>query len=95
MTLRVAPLQAPRPSDFEIQRSAELTLRIRGELLPELSLPFGVLPGGAIKSIVVAAALRGQPNLMQRFLQIHNQLAAVGESQRHHAADTLVVNVYV
>jgi predicted small lipoprotein YifL len=35
----------------------------------------------------------GQPDLVQRLLQVDDDLAAVCKDQRHHAADTLVVDV--
>jgi predicted small lipoprotein YifL len=44
-------------------------------------------------AIVVAAGPGRQPDFLQRFLQIDDQLASVSESDRDHAADALVVDV--
>ncbi len=43
--------------------------------------------------VVKSSAFGGQPNLMQGFLQIDDDLAAVGKHQGNHAASALVVNV--
>ena len=78
-----------------MQRPAVLQAGIPAELLPELALAFGVLPGCAVKTVVVTAALRRQPDLVQRLLQVDNQLAFVGKAQGDHAAHALVVYVQV
>ena len=80
---------------LKIQSGAKLSAGILSELRPKLTLTFGVLPTRSIKPIVVTAALCGQPYFMQRFLQVHHQLTAVGKCQCDHASHPLVVYVNV
>jgi hypothetical protein len=79
----------------KMQSRAKLLAGIFRELLPKLALAFGVLPKCAIKPIVITPALRCQPDFVQRFLQVHYQLTAVGKGDGDHAADPLVVYVYI
>ena len=80
---------------LKIQSSAKLSAGILCELRPKFTLAFGVLPTRSIKPVVVTAALCGQPYFMQRFLQVHHELTAVGKCQRDHASHPLVVYVNV
>jgi len=79
----------------EFQREARLLAGRLGELAEEFALAFGVHPMLAVKAIVKPARPGSHPELLQRFLQVHDNLAAVGESQCDHAAYALVVNVCV
>jgi predicted small lipoprotein YifL len=47
----------------------------------------------AIKAVMKATATGRQPHFVQGFLQIDDDLAAVGKGQSDHAANTLVVDV--
>ena len=78
-----------------MQLLAGLDAGLKRQLGKELTLPFGVLPLAIEPPVVVAARLCRQPDFMQRLLQIDDNLALVGESQRHHATDALVVNICI
>jgi hypothetical protein len=49
----------------------------------------------AVELVVEAAGLGREPHLLQRLLQVDDDLAAVAEGQGDHAADPLVVDVRV
>jgi len=59
----------------------------------KFSLPFGIQPSGPFKLIVKAPTLCGQPDLMQGFLQVDDDLTVVGKHQSNHAASALIVNI--
>ena len=52
-------------------------------------------PVCAAQLVVKAPRLSRHPHLMQRFLQVDDDLRAVGECQRDHAAHALVVHIGV
>ena len=77
----------------ELQRLAGLHTGVARELGKELTLPLGVQPSSAVELEVVAARPGGQPHFVQRLLQVHDDLAAIGKTQRDHAAGALVVDI--
>lgn len=82
-------------SGHEQQRRARLRAGITREAGEELAAAFGVLPLRAIKLEVIAARFGRQPHFMQRFLQVDDDLAVVGEGERHHPAHALIVDVHI
>ena len=79
----------------EIQRLAGLLTRVAGEIREELAIALGVQPQAPVELVVEPAGAGGHPDLVQGLLQVHDDLAAVGESERDHPADPLVVDVRV
>src|SRR5690606_3543300 len=79
----------------ESQGPAGLLARAAAQVGEELALSLGVAPALAVELVVEAARAGGQPHLLQRLLQVHDDLAAVGKGERDHAADALVVDVRV
>lgn len=63
------------------------------QIFEKFAVPLGVQPLPVIKFKVVTAGLCGHPYLLQRFLQIDNNLAAVCECESHHAAHALIINI--
>lgn len=61
----------------------------------QLSTGFRVRPETFTPLKVVATALGGQPNFVQRFLQVDHNLTPVGKRQRDHAANALIVQVRI
>jgi predicted small lipoprotein YifL len=61
----------------------------------KLALTFGILPLSVHPPVVVATRLGRHPNFVQRFLQIDNDLAAIGKSECDHAPGALVVHIGV
>src|SRR6218665_2964438 len=59
----------------KLQRSPGLHGGIAAQAGKELPCPLAVLPRMAVKPVVVAARARGHPDLVQRFLQIDDDLA--------------------
>lgn len=84
-----------KSAGFKHQGLTRLRRGIGAELLPKLALTFCVLPMLPIETVVVTAAFCCQPHFLQRPLQIHNDLTAIGESECDHSAHTLVVDVVV
>ena len=66
-----------------------------GEHLKQLALAFGILPLAIDVLVMKPAPLRCQPDFLQGFLQVHNNLAAVFKGQGDHAARALVINVCI
>ena len=93
--LIVQALQPQSDSGLKSQRRARLLFSIPTQPVKEFAGTFGILPGGAIKPVVVSAGLCGHPHLMQRSLQIDDDLGAVGKCQCHHAACALAVHIRV
>jgi predicted small lipoprotein YifL len=59
----------------------------------KLALAFGVLPLSVHPPVVVATRLGSHPHFVQRFLQINNDLTAIGKGERDHAPGALVVYI--
>jgi predicted small lipoprotein YifL len=59
----------------------------------KFALTFGVCPLHVIKSEVKATPFGSQPDLMQWFLQVDDNLAVVGKDQGDHASRSLVVDI--
>ena len=61
----------------------------------KLSLAFCVLPLAILPTKMKSSSLGCEPNLVQRFLQIDNDLTAIWKSQCHHATHPLVVHIRI
>ncbi len=79
----------------ELQRQAGLLAGVAAEVAQQLSAIFRAAPIAAIVFVMKAAAFGSEPNLVQRFLQIHHDLAFIQESQSNHTAIALAVDVGV
>jgi predicted small lipoprotein YifL len=66
-----------------------------GEHFKQLTLTFGIQPLTVDVFVMKPATLGGQPDLLQGFLQIHNDLAVIVKHQRNHAARTLIVDISI
>lgn len=77
----------------EGQRLSRLLAGAEGQLGEKFTRPFGVHPLLSIKPVVKSARPRGHPKFLQWLLQVHDNLTAVGESERDHATHPLIVDV--
>ncbi len=68
---------------------------ITRETFPKLPLSLGVHPASPIKLVMKTTTAGGQPDLVQGFLQVDDDLTAVSKGQRDHATGTLVVDVSI
>ena len=64
-----------------------------GELLKEFALALGVQPLLAVEPVMKSTGAGSHPQLLQGFLKVHNDLAAVGKGERDHAAHPLVIDI--
>lgn len=88
-----ADTTAPPDSGSELQWYVGLLRGSLAQAPKELPRPFGALPRTAVKPVVVTPRSGRHPHLMQWLLQVDDDLAAVGESQRHHAARALGIHI--
>lgn len=80
---------------MEPKRQPRLRARAAAETCEKFACAFRVLPGSAVKPIVVAPGSRCHPHLLQRLLQVDDDLTAIGEGQRHHPPTALVIDISV
>src|SRR5258708_31910625 len=75
----------------ELQRQARLLGGVAAQVGEELTRALGIEPGALrrVVAVVEATGLGRQPDLVQRFLLVDNDLAAVGKDQGHHATHAL------
>ena len=80
----------PRGSRFqaadsgrERQRAARAVAGKGGEIGKEVVAGFGVVPDAVCPAVVEAASARRHPDFVQGALQVDDELAAVGEGERH------------
>lgn len=78
-----------------MQFPACLNAGVARQRCKKLALAFGILPSAVNPSVVVTAGLGGHPDLLQRFLQIDDDLAPVGKGQGDHSSHPLVVDICV
>jgi predicted small lipoprotein YifL len=69
-----------------------LTRELR-QVFKEFALAFGVHPLLSVEAVVEATGSSGHPQLLQGFLKVHNDLAAIGKAEGDHAAHPLVVDI--
>ena len=79
----------------ELQWQAGLFAGVTAEVAQQLSAIFRATPIAAIVFVMKAAAFGSQPNLVQRFLQVHHDLAFIQKSQSDYATIALAVDVSV
>ena len=79
----------------ELQWQASLLAGVAAEVTQQLSVVFRAAPIAAIVFVMETAAFGSQPNLVQRFLQIHHDLAFIQKSQSDYATIALAVDVSV
>lgn len=82
-------------SGYKLKRQARLRGGVAAQSRKKLTGPFGVLPSCSVKTKVVAPRPSCQPHLLQGFLKIDDDLAAIGEGDGHHVARSLGVYVSV
>ena len=83
----------PVPQLGELEGLPGLLAGIAAQVGEELAVALGVDPVRPVEPVMEAAGARGHPDLVQGPLQVHDDLAAVAEGDRHHPADALVVDV--
>ena len=77
------------------QRLSRLLAGIAGKTVKKFTGVLGIRPLTVDAPEVKAAGFGCHPYFLQGFLQINDDLAAVGKGQRDHAAGALVVNVCI
>ena len=75
------------------QSAPGLLAGIARERSEKFTAVFGIAPLVSVKFIVKTARLGRHPDFLQRFLQVDDDLAAVGKAQSYHATRSLVVDV--
>ena len=79
----------------ELERFPRLQSGVVTERCKELTSTLGIHPRRPVMAEVISAGLRRHPYLVQRLLKVDHDLAAVAESDGHHAPRTLAIQISV
>lgn len=77
----------------KLQGQASLFAGVAAQVAQQFSAVFRAAPVAASVFVMEATAFGSQPNLVQRFLQVHHDLAFIAKNQSNHATIALAVDV--